>query len=282
VNEEKRDYRKDLAVCEAAISGHLMVSQRPMLEQENNWAVSKMVNGFVARDIAVEMLECDAVFYILARTALPRYIRKVMELENRNKQLREKYDKAILDRYEETKKAARFHVEKKDLEAQAGVMREALDIAKEWCPECHGYGYIDEEPCETCEKVRDAYLSTPSPANEIVQIHLYECGHVWQKKDNAVPEACPVCSLEAREARYRKTLETLSKLNSLATCFREMIVDVLLTTPIPIQRKVMDDTQKVPSEGCEVWPVCEPDCHGIGPSCPINRKAALDGGKDDA
>jgi hypothetical protein len=33
--------------------------------------------------------------------------------------------------------------------------------------------------------------------------------------------------------------------------------------------------QKVPSEGCEVWSVCEPDCPGIGPGCPINRKITL-------
>jgi hypothetical protein len=49
-------------------------------------------------------------------------------------------------------------------ETQVGMLREALDIAKEWCPECQGYGHIEEVPCEICEKVRDAYLPAPPPA----------------------------------------------------------------------------------------------------------------------
>jgi hypothetical protein len=56
-------------------------------------------------------------------------------------------------------------------ETQVGMLREVLNIAKEWCPECQGYGHIEEVPCEICEKVRDAYLSTPPPARREAMIN---------------------------------------------------------------------------------------------------------------
>ncbi|MHB8122633.1 MAG: hypothetical protein ACYDG4_10810 [Desulfuromonadaceae bacterium] len=75
-----RDYQKDLEVWDKATPGPLIVSQRPLLEQENNWAVSVLKNAF-ARDIALEMKECDADFYTLAHNALPWYIHHCIGLQ---------------------------------------------------------------------------------------------------------------------------------------------------------------------------------------------------------
>jgi len=42
----------------------------------------------------------------------------------------------------------------------------------------------------------------------IIQIHLYECGHIWQKDEKGnVPDKCPVCETEKWATEAEKLIE---------------------------------------------------------------------------
>jgi hypothetical protein len=49
-----------------------------------------------------------------------------------------------------------------------------------------------------------------------LEIHLYECGHIWPKDNGVVPEECPVCKLKAEAAAMRKALEEIRYKQELA------------------------------------------------------------------
>jgi uncharacterized Zn finger protein (UPF0148 family) len=61
-------------------------------------------------------------------------------------------------------------------------------------------------------------LSQTAQAEKPLEIHLYECGHVWQKKDGQVPESCPVCGQETQVGMLREALEKVStQVGAMAT-----------------------------------------------------------------
>lgn len=92
MSEDKRDYEKDLA----ATPGEIKFAERAIMAERENKRLQQEVNEF---------------------------LRLNRKYQAENARLREKYDKAVMERYEETKKAARFQVEKKDLEAENTDLR---------------------------------------------------------------------------------------------------------------------------------------------------------------
>ena len=121
---EKRDAATDLKVCE---------SIEKVFERDPNlcgWMDMAMPNQLIS-------------FVRCSREALPYWIRRAQQAEDENIRLKKQYDKVIMERYEETKEAARFQVEKQDAEAerdQAVAEVEAIrEAAKKWM-ECPTWG----------------------------------------------------------------------------------------------------------------------------------------------
>jgi chromosome segregation ATPase len=92
MSEDKRDYAADLAVCEAATEGPREVETQYMDEPGYEQYIKKQeivahadeeTLYVIARINWCNPVEANAQVVALARTALPWYVRKVMELEDR-------------------------------------------------------------------------------------------------------------------------------------------------------------------------------------------------------
>lgn len=113
-----RDYRKDLDVCEKATPGE-WEHERDIQGNDKEWLIFEAiyVNGERILRLNCDNAENIARFISLARTALPWYIRRVMELEE-----------IITDR---TKDVIHYDAENKSLRAQLAELESQLHQAEE-------------------------------------------------------------------------------------------------------------------------------------------------------
>jgi hypothetical protein len=223
MSADKRDYAADLAVCEAATEGPWEVETQYMDEPGYEQYIKKQeivahtdeeTLYVIARINWCNPVEANAQVMALARTALPWYIKRCMELENLAGL---KQDMATALNAEN----ARLRTRLAAAEAREAALTEALGsikfVANFSCPkdcpgrvEENGECVVDDE-CSmgAILAIVRKYLSTPAPVNLEAMRRVVTAAKVFRAECRClecpcVAEGCPGRNLDEALADLEK------------------------------------------------------------------------------